>query len=120
MRHDRYVKRHARLAQASQFSAKEMILMVAFAVTWQVVPGQLGRLLARAPQLLRSLQQQHGFQSLSVYVNREEGTLLTISQWASREDLEADQPHHEQSVKALASVATVNEAKAYEPVNFNT
>lgn len=71
--------------------------MFAFAVTWQVVPGQLDRLLAQAPQLLRSLQQQHGFQSLAVYVNREEGTMLTISQWASRDDLEADKPHHAQS-----------------------
>lgn len=53
--------------------------MFAFAVTWQVVPGQLERLLAQAPQLLRSLQQQHGFQSLSVYVNREEDTVLTMS-----------------------------------------
>ena len=88
--------------------------MVAFAVTWQVVPGELERLLAQAPQLLRSLQQQHGFQSLSVSVNREENTMLTISQWASREDLEADQAQHAQSVKALASVATVIESKTYE------
>ena len=92
--------------------------MVAFAVTWQVVPGELERLLAQAPQLLRSLQQQHGFQSLFVYVNREEETVLTISHWASREDLEADQPHHVQSVKALARVATVRESKTYELVNL--
>ena len=92
--------------------------MVAFAVTWQVVPGELERLLALAPQLLRSLQQRQGFQSFSVYINREEDTLLTISHWASREDLEADQPHHTQSVKALASVATVKEAKTYELVNL--
>ena len=92
--------------------------MFAFAVTWQVVPGELEHLLAQAPQLLRSLQQQQGFQSLSVYVNREEGTMLTISQWASHEDLEADKPHHVQSVQALASVATVREAKTYELVNL--
>ncbi len=92
--------------------------MVAFAVTWQVVPGELERLLAQAPQLLRSLQQQHGFQSLSVYVNRVEGTLLTISHWASREDLEADRPQHAQSVKALASVATVRESKTYDLVDL--
>jgi heme-degrading monooxygenase HmoA len=94
-----------------------MFLMVAFAVTWQVAPGELEHVLARAPQLLRSLQQQHGFQSLSVYVNREEGTMLTISHWASREDLEADKPHHAQSVKALASVARVREANTYELFN---
>ena len=92
--------------------------MVAFAVTWQVVPGALERLLAQAPQLLRSLQQRPGFQSLAVYVNREEETVLTISHWASREDLKADQPHHAQSVKALASVATVSEAKTYELVTL--
>lgn len=92
--------------------------MVAFAVTWQVVPGQLERLLAQAPQLLRSLQQQHGFQSLAVYANREDDTVLTISQWASREDLEADQPHHAQSVHALAALATVREAKTYELVTL--
>jgi hypothetical protein len=57
------------------------------------------------PQLLWGLQQQHGFQSLSVYINREVDTLLTISHWASREDLEADQPQRAQSVQALASVA---------------
>ena len=56
--------------------------------------------------------------TLSVYVNREEDTLLTISHWASREDLEADKPHHAQSVKALASVATVRESKTYELVNL--
>jgi quinol monooxygenase YgiN len=92
--------------------------MVAFAVTWQVVPGEVERLLAQAPQLLRSLQHQHGFQSLSVYVNREENTVLTMSQWASREDLEADQLHHAQSAKALASVATVRESKMYEIVTL--
>lgn len=93
-------------------------MIIAFAVTWQVVPGELERLVAQAPQLLRSLQQQHGFQSLSVYVNREEDTVLTISHWASREDLEADKPHHAQSVKALASVATVRESKTYELVTL--
>ena len=92
--------------------------MVAFVVTWQVVPGQLELLLAQAPQLLRSLQHQHGFQSLSVYVNREENTLVTMSHWASRADLEADQPHHAQSAKALAPVATVREAKTYELVTL--
>ena len=90
--------------------------MVAFVVTWQVVSGQLERLLAQAPQLLPSLQQQPGFESLSVYVNWEEDTLHTISHWASREDLEADNPHHAQSVKALAKVATVRESKTYELV----
>jgi quinol monooxygenase YgiN len=95
-----------------------MFLMVAFVVTWQVVPGEVERLLAQPPQLLRSLQQQPGFQSLSVYVSREENTVLTIRQWASREDLEADQPHHAQGVKALASVATVKESKIYEVVTL--
>ena len=92
--------------------------MIAFAVTWQVVPGEVERLVAQAPQLLQSLQHQHGFQSLSVYVNWEENTMLTISQWTSREDLEADQLHHAQSAKALASVATVREANTYELVTL--
>ena len=92
--------------------------MVAFAVTWQVAPGALEHLLAQTPQLLLSLQQQHGFQSLSIYANRDEDTVLTISYWASREDLEADKPHHAQSAKALASLATVREAKTYELVNL--
>jgi len=92
--------------------------MVAFAVTWQIVPSELERLLAQAPQLLRNLQQQPGFESLSVYVNREEDTMLTISHWASREDLEADKPNHAQSVKALAKVATVRESKTYELVTL--
>jgi len=92
--------------------------MVAFVVTWQVIPGEVERLVAQVPQLVRSLQQQHGFQSLSVYVNREEDTVLTMSQWASREDLEADKPQHAQSVQALASVATVRESKTYELVTL--
>lgn len=92
--------------------------MVAFAVTRQVVPGELERLLALAPQLLRSLQYERDFQSLAVYVNREESTMLTIGRRASRDDLEADIPHHAQSAKALASVAMVRASNTYELVNL--
>ncbi len=90
--------------------------MFARAVTWKVVPGELDRLLAMAANIMPSLQQQHGFQGVYAYVNRTEKTMLTISHWASIEDLEADEKHHAQSVKALASLATVIQEERCEVV----
>ncbi len=91
--------------------------MFAFAATWQVVPGALDRLLAMIPNTIQNMQQQHGFQSLSVYVNRAENTLLTISHWTSLADLEADKPHHTQILKALAPIATEIQSETYELFN---
>ena len=92
-------------------------MSVAFAVTWKVVPGELDGLLAMAPKIVQSLEQQRGFQGIKLYVNRSESTLVTISQWASPEDLEADREHHQQTVHLVASKATVEKAETYEVVH---
>ncbi len=93
--------------------------MFAFAVTWQVTPGELEHLLAMTPQIMHSIQQQHGFQSLSIYVNRAENTTLIISHWTSREDLEADKAHHAQVLQSLASVVTEIQSETYEVINLS-
>ena len=91
--------------------------MFAFAVTWRVVVGGLDQLLAMAPALAQNLQQQHGFQFISLYVNRAENTLLIISHWASLEDLEADkEANHAQTLKDLAAVVTEIQSEIYETV----
>jgi heme-degrading monooxygenase HmoA len=91
--------------------------MFASVSTWQVVPGALDRLLTMAPQIEHGLRQQQGFQSISVYANRAENTLLIISHWARREDLEADKVHHAQILQSLASVVTELQSEIYEVTN---
>lgn len=93
-------------------------MIVAFAVTRKVVPGELDGLLGMVPNLVRNLEQQRGFQGMKVYVNREESTLLTISQWASPEDLEADREYHQQTARLLASKTTIIKEETYEVVNL--
>jgi quinol monooxygenase YgiN len=91
-------------------------MIVTFAVTWKVVPGELDEFLALTPKILRNLVQQRGFQGIKLYVNRSEHALVTISQWASPDDLEADREHHQQAVHLVASMATVKKAEIYEVV----
>ena len=81
--------------------------------------GALDRLLAMAPQIVHNLPQQHGFQSISIYVNRAENTMLIINQWASREDLEADKANHAQALQSLASMVTEIQAETYEVINLS-
>jgi quinol monooxygenase YgiN len=92
-------------------------MRVAFAVTWKVVPGEFEGLLALTPKIVQSLEQQRGFQGIKLYVNRSESTLVTISQWARPEDLEADREHHQQAVQLVASMATVAKTETYEVVH---
>ena len=91
-------------------------MSVAFAVTRKVVPSELDGLLGMVPNIVRSLEQKHGFQGFKQYVNRAESTLLTISQWASPEDLEADREYHQQMAQLLASKATIEKEETYEVV----
>ena len=91
-------------------------MSVAFAVTRKVVPSELDGLLGMVPNIVRSLEQKHGFQGFKLYVNRAESTLLTISQWASPEDLEADREYHQQMAQLLASKAAIEKEETYEVV----
>jgi quinol monooxygenase YgiN len=91
-------------------------MSVAFAVIRKVVPSELDGLLGMVPDIVRSLEQKHGFQGFKLYVNRAESTLLTISQWASPEDLEADREYHQQMAQLLASKATIEKEETYEVV----
>lgn len=95
--------------------------MIAFVETWVVAPSELDRVLSMAPRIVEGVQQQHGFQGFHAYVNRADNTLLTISQWATPEDLAADRAHHDQVVASIASLATVSQERTYEVVvNVNS